>query len=331
MKKSGQQIAISIFAGFFSGFLFSLFFFMLAFTAHNIVAFRGFEAFIDSLSTAIDRNVAFLIMFSSLFAILAFVSNASLFSLKRKSLMANTVAFIITATAVFIWYTGILTDIEVLLIQYQVFVIFLIVNLLIAIVFFSFIKRAFYSLYLFVLRVFMVENYTHYIYGEKEVIKKPQSETFLLQLEAMLGVNKRHKGSIGIIGVKIANTAEILQRYGSKGYSLIEKQLITLVTKNARVGENQCLEQKGAFFSLLYADEDGAHGAARRYDSFLSAYTFLYNNKPAKVDIALSVAGINFEKFTEERSIADLRDIIILKSIDTLTEAAESGRYCVRY
>jgi hypothetical protein len=195
------------------------------------------------------------------------------------------------------------------------------------------VRRIFFTVYAFIIGLFMVENRDVYLAdtdaqpGEE----LPDYERFLLELDKTIAVNRRYRRAFGILGIRISNRLALMERFSADGYDLIEKQLIALVRRHARLGENQCLVQKGGIFSIVYANADGAYGALGRFEKLIKAHRFAYRRLAADVTLSYGVAGIDFGSAVHNESTADIRDRLMLRIIDVLSDAEQKQSFSVAY
>lgn len=165
---------------------------------------------------------------------------------------------------------------------------------------------------------------------EKEIFTS-EYEMFFKTAENVIAFSQREKHSIGIIGFKIANYLDIIQNYGEEAYNNIEEQVINTIKNHARVGENQCLLQENTIYSLLYADEEEAWKTARRYYKALKGNNFEYGGENIEVNIAVAVSGFDFSENKSSVSLSGIRDNLMWKISDAISESQETGNPVVYY
>lgn len=327
MERKGINIAVAVVVGFFAGFVMVAGVYFLAVTMANIIVFSEITEFGASLLHAFDNEVLFLVGFSVAFVIITLFSLRSVVSGRKRFMRISRVVlfFVITAAAIFYWILKIPIRLGSFPGNSARVIISIAFVILGALVFFSFVRHAFYTVYYVLLRLFMVNQIGEYIppgEGGMHQERIPEYQIFIREFESNISINKRYGRPFALLGFRMNNQLDLIKRYSSKGYDHIEHEVITYIRRHSRLGENQCLVQKGAIFSLLFADEEGAQGAARRYSELLDNARFTYRKEEVPVDISIGVSGIDFSKYEHKESPEEIRDAMLLSILDVLTVAA---------
>lgn len=158
-------------------------------------------------------------------------------------------------------------------------------------------------------------------------------EIFNGSFDNALSFSYRNKTALGVICFKISNIYQILPEYGEAAYSSLESQLVRAIKEQARGCENQCLIRDNTILSIIYADEEMAYKALRRYYKSLKLYSFEYDGVVIPFDLAIAASGVDFSNsnLVGHDDLDILRSKIVLRALDALLESEETGNFVVSY
>ncbi|MDO6993567.1 hypothetical protein Q5M87_06035 [Brachyspira innocens] len=167
-----------------------------------------------------------------------------------------------------------------------------------------------------------------------EVIKinKSEYEIFSSTIKNIIAFSQRYKHAIGIIAFKISNSNSIIDEYGNSAYRKLQDELIKAIKKNARIGENQCLLYDNIIYSVIFANEDEAWKATKRYFKALKNYNFEYNGESVDINVSMAVSGFDFSSNRSNKmSVYVVKDSMMRKIKDALNESEETGSPVIYY
>ena len=170
--------------------------------------------------------------------------------------------------------------------------------------------------------------------NEYEVVRinKSEYEIFSNTIKNIIAFSQRYKHAIGIIAFKISNASTIKEEYGNTAYKKLEDELIKAIKKNARIGENQCLLYENIIYSIIFANEEEAWKATKRYFKALKNYNFEYNEEPVDINVSMAVSGFDFShNMSNKMSVFVVKDNMMKKIKDALNESEETGSPVIYY
>lgn len=163
-------------------------------------------------------------------------------------------------------------------------------------------------------------------------INKSEYEIFSNTIKNIIAFSQRYKHAIGIIAFKISNSNSIIQEYGNTAYKKLQDELIKAIKKNARIGENQCLLYEGIIYSVIFANEEEAWKATKRYFKALKNYNFEYDNETVDINVSMAVSGFDFSNnMSNKISVFVVKDSMMKKIKDALNESEETGSPVIYY
>ncbi|WP_300367422.1 hypothetical protein [Brachyspira sp.] len=163
-------------------------------------------------------------------------------------------------------------------------------------------------------------------------IDKSEYEIFSNTIKTIIAFSQRYKHAIGIIGFQISNSNSIINEYGNAAYRKLEDELIKAIKKNARIGENQCMLYEDVIYSTIFANEEEAWKAAKRYFKALKNYNFEYNDETIDINISMAVSGFDFSNnMSNKISVFVVKDTMMRKIKDALNESEETGSPVIYY
>ncbi|MBI4976335.1 MAG: hypothetical protein HZC28_02575 [Spirochaetes bacterium] len=330
IQKGVKHALTAIILGFFCGFLIAAAGFVGIEAVVRSFTVDSFASFGAALRTDLDAYAKYIVIFAFVMSIAAFTAVQGFGAkLQKHKRLITTLIFLLVAVAAFL-IMGLRSGIasrKPALILFIAGVVILVPALLVPL------RNAFFALYARALTIFMIENKNAYLAdtGYIAAEKTQDYERFFSEVEETIAVSRRYMRPFGLMGIKISNQLELIKRYSSDGYDFIEKQLIDLIKKNARAGENQCLVQKGSILSIVLAGSANAYGALARYEDLVKKHTFLYRSEPVNVRIAFGIAGVDFSTSAHGEAAAAIRDSLMLKVIDALSDAEQNDTIIVRY
>ncbi|MEK6794450.1 MAG: hypothetical protein AABZ39_06720 [Spirochaetota bacterium] len=331
MKKGTvRHCIIAVTLGAVSGFVISLAVFLLAVSLVRASGSDSLLSFVTALKGDLDANVRYALLWGVLFIPASLLSLRELAS-GRERWMGRTIylwLFLITVLACILAGIG-----NGLYLRVVSGIIYSAAAAAVCAAAVIVVRRSFFWLYSTLLSIFMVENKNAYLLDTEFAARErvPDYELFLRELEDLLAVSRRIKRPLGIMGVRIANQLALIERYSSDGYDALEKQLIDLIRRHARTGENQCLVQKGSIISVVFADSDSAYKALARFEKLVAAHRFVYRNAETDVRVVFGAAGFDFARTPHSESASELRDVLLLRTIDALTDAEHNNAIVVNY
>ena len=178
------------------------------------------------------------------------------------------------------------------------------------------------------------DNENYYENNEYEVVRidKSEYEIFSSTIKNIIAFSQRYKHAIGIIAFKISNANSIREEYGNAAYKKLEDELIKAIKKNARIGENQCLLYEGIIYSVIFANEEEAWKATKRYFKALKNYNFEYNDESVDINVSMAVSGFDFShNMSNKMSVFVVKDNMMKKIKDALNESEETGSPVIYY
>ncbi|OEJ13741.1 hypothetical protein BFL38_03065 [Brachyspira hampsonii] len=170
--------------------------------------------------------------------------------------------------------------------------------------------------------------------SDYEVVKmdKSEYEIFSNTIKNIIAFSQRYKHAIGIIAFKISNENSIREEYGNNAYKKLEDELIKAIKKNARIGENQCMLYEGVIYSVIFANEEEAWKATKRYFKALKNYNFEYNDESVDINVSIAVSGFDFShNMSNKISVFVIKDNMMKKIKDALNESEETGSPVIYY
>ncbi|MBW5410165.1 hypothetical protein E6A50_07265, partial [Brachyspira hampsonii] len=170
--------------------------------------------------------------------------------------------------------------------------------------------------------------------SDYEVVKmdKSEYEIFSSTIKNIIAFSQRYKHAIGIIAFKISNASSIREEYGNTAYKKLEDELIKAIKKNARIGENQCMLYEGIIYSVIFANEEEAWKATKRYFKALKNYNFEYNEESVDINVSIAVSGFDFShNISNKISVFVIKDNMMKKIKDALNESEETGSPVIYY
>ncbi|WP_258222295.1 hypothetical protein [Brachyspira hampsonii] len=170
--------------------------------------------------------------------------------------------------------------------------------------------------------------------SDYEVVKmdKSEYEIFSSTIKNIIAFSQRYKHAIGIIAFKISNESYIREEYGNTAYKKLEDELIKAIKKNARIGENQCMLYEGIIYSVIFANEEEAWKATKRYFKALKNYNFEYNDESVDINVSIAVSGFDFShNMSNKISVFVIKDNMMKKIKDALNESEETGSPVIYY
>ena len=172
----------------------------------------------------------------------------------------------------------------------------------------------------------------HYTQETFYRIDKSEYEIFSSTIKNIIAFSQRYKHAIGIIAFKISNASSIREEYGNAAYKKLEDELIKAIKKNARIGENQCLLYEGIIYSVIFANEEEAWKATKRYFKALKNYNFEYNDESVDINVSMAVSGFDFSNnMSNKMSVFVVKDNMMKKIKDALNESEETGSPVIYY
>ncbi|WP_295155640.1 hypothetical protein [uncultured Brachyspira sp.] len=164
------------------------------------------------------------------------------------------------------------------------------------------------------------------------VTDKSEYAIFSNTMKSIIAFSQRHKHSIGIMAFKISNSNSIINEYGNEAYRKLEDELIKVIKKNARIGENQCMLYEDIIYSAIFANEEGAWKTTKRYFKVLKNYNFEYNDETVDINVSMAVSGFDFSNNKSNKiSVFVIKDIMMRKIKDALNESEETGSPVIFY
>lgn len=339
MNRGKMRAATAFFVGFLTGFLTLFFLFFCLNLTYELLHYQSLPSLWKNIEANVDRYILLIIAYSFAFSVVSVFSLKGVLKEKdaREPILHAVVFFLITYSLMLLWFFFRLNaripldGLPRIFVTGALFALFALFSIAII----PSVRKVFFILYAVFLKVLMIEEPHDFLpESEKTHIESgvPEYEIFLRELESNISINRRYKRTIGILGFKITNQLDLMRAYSDKGYDYLEKQVITLIKSNARVGEDQCLVQKGAIFSLIFANEEEAFGAIQRYANLLHEHRFCYREQEIAINIVMGVAGFDFSKRAYQESVTELRDAFMWKIFDVLSAAEdEENAYLVQY
>ena len=178
------------------------------------------------------------------------------------------------------------------------------------------------------------EENSEYTENNNEVTRicNSEYEIFSNTIKNIIAFSQRYKHAIGIIAFKISNSDYIIEEYGNSAYRKIQDELIKVIKKNARIGENQCLLYENIIYSIIFANEEESWKATKRYFKALKNYNFEYNNESIDINVSMAVSGFDFSvNRTTKMSVFVIKDSMMRKIKDALNESEETGSPVIYY
>ncbi len=170
--------------------------------------------------------------------------------------------------------------------------------------------------------------------SDNQIVKvdKSEYEIFSTTIKNIIAFSQRYKHAIGIIAFKISNSNSIIEEYGNTAYKKLEDELIRAIKKNARIGENQCMLYDDVIYSTIFANEEEAWKATKRYFKALKNYNFEYNNETIDLNVSMAVSGFDFSNnMSNKISVFVVKDTMMKKIKDALNESEETGSPVIYY
>lgn len=331
MKKGTlRHVLIAVTLGAAVGFIISILVFIAGASIVRAFGCDSLSAFGAALKHDLDVNVRYALLWGVLFIPASVLSLREIAS-GRERLMGRALSlwfFLITAAAFVLAGTA-----NGIFVRTVSAVVFSIAAAAIAAALVIVVRRIFFWLYSMFLTIFMVENKSAYLLDTEFAARErvPDYELFLRELEDLIAVSRRLKRPLGMMGIRIANQLSLVERYSSDGYDALEKQLVSLIKHHARTGENQCLVQKGSIISVVFADSESAYKALSRFEKLVSAHRFVYRSQETDVRVVFGAAGFDFAARAHGEGAQELRDTLLLRTIDALTDAEHNNAIVVNY
>ena len=142
-------------------------------------------------------------------------------------------------------------------------------------------------------------------------------DMFFNMLSDALLFGKKNDLAVGIVGFKIYNHIEIVEKYGRDAYINVEKEFSNFVKELARGGENQCFLYNNTVYSLVYTNEDEAQKCLSRYSMLFKSHEFIDEGVIIPIEIVSAISGVDFSKSKMRVSV----DVVIenmMKSVSDL-------------
>ncbi|WP_295162572.1 hypothetical protein [uncultured Brachyspira sp.] len=161
---------------------------------------------------------------------------------------------------------------------------------------------------------------------------KSEYEIFSNTLKNTIAFSQRYNHAIGIMAFKISNSGSIINEYGNEAYKKLEGELINVIKKNARIGENQCLLHEDIIYSAIFANEDQSWKASKRYFKALKNYNFEYDDEPIDINVSMAISGFDFSNnMSNKISVFAVKESMMRKIKDALNESEETGSPVIYY
>lgn len=139
---------------------------------------------------------------------------------------------------------------------------------------------------------------------------------FFDMLSDALLFGKKNDLAVGIVGFRIFNHLDIVEKYGRDVYFNIEEEFVNSIKHLARGRENQCFLYNNTVYSLVYANEDEAQKCLRRYNTLLRLHKFTNDRVTVPTQIVSAISGVDFSRSKVRVSI----DIVIENMMRSVSE-----------
>jgi len=164
--------------------------------------------------------------------------------------------------------------------------------------------------------------------GSKNAVS---GDDFLEQYKNLIAQAARDHRPLGLMGIRIANDLELIQKHGKENYGRVMEELQRFARQIARRGEFQLLYRGHVVLSVLLADEHEATLGARRFDQTLGP--MLAQRFPDfGLHLAVGVSGYRFAApVRDEAELARLAETLFWDATDQASRAVESAAIPVVY
>lgn len=161
--------------------------------------------------------------------------------------------------------------------------------------------------------------------------KALSGDDFLEQYKNLIAQAARDHRPLGLMGIRIANDLELIQKHGKDNYGRVMEELQRFARQIARRGEFQLLYRGHVVLSVLLADEHEATLGARRFDQTLGP--MLQQRFPDfGLRLAVGVSGYHFSApVKDEPELARLAETLFWDATDQATRAVETAGIPVTY
>ncbi len=165
---------------------------------------------------------------------------------------------------------------------------------------------------------------------KRKVVEQGKSGSdFIDDFKTLIAYAHRQKNSLGLMGIKIKNEIDIIQKRGSKTYQMLLAGLFDASQKISRRGEQQLLYQSNIVLSVLFAGEKEAILAATRFEETLAA---LMREKFPDIPLTLAVGVIGKHFDTEVvLDISKTCEELFWGAGDMAAKAQDSGKIEISY
>jgi len=194
----------------------------------------------------------------------------------------------------------------------------------IGIIFSYTIKIATFKLYNFMVNI---NTYHKNIYSNG--ISNEYNMFFDMFSDALL-FGKKNELAVGIVGFKIYNHLDIIEKYGRDVYYNLEEEFVTSIKYLSRGRENQCFLYNNTVYSLVYANENEAQKCLKRYNILLRLHEFTNDGVTIPTQLVSAISGVDFSR-SKMRVSVDTVIENMMKSVNELLLESKGKESSVMY
>ena len=148
--------------------------------------------------------------------------------------------------------------------------------------------------------------------------------------EALL-FGKKNDLPVGIVGFKIYNHIDIVEKYGIDAYTNVKKEFSNIIKELARGGENQCFLYNNIVYSVVYTNEDESQKCLSRYSMLLKSHDFIDEGITIPIEVVSAISGVDFARSKMRVSVDIVIENMIKSVSDLLSQSDGKETYVMFY